>query len=321
MKRRALARYLVVGLPLAFSALAGCRAEEPAPNFTATRLDGTKVSAAEVGALLKRARSKVGDHAAIEALSDLKLPAAVGIPIYQSYLQWWLKSRPPEKPGFWVDVPRIKAARALGEYGAEAKVAFPEIWQLAQTSDKGNGKFFVQALLKISPTDRRLLPYLTKSITGEGMFDFPEACEAIGPFGSAAKAVIPALTQTLKETSSPEKQCPAYVALGQILADDYKYTSAQALEKLRDILKQPDIESSVAFETLRRTKDTSNETAQTLSNILKTRHRIYHNYAAVKTLEKNGLVTQPKVFEAMLRAATSKEDNYSETDQFAANQA
>jgi HEAT repeat protein len=101
---------------------------------------------------------------------------------------------------------RLLAARALGIIGAETKVAIPGLFQALSAEKEGRVRFaLVEALDAIQ--DPTAIAVLAGRLGGDPDFGVRcAAADALGRFGSTAKAAIPVLIAVVKEMKALQKQ-------------------------------------------------------------------------------------------------------------------
>jgi HEAT repeat protein len=118
-----------------------------------------------------------------------------------SQLKLALVEKLNELPGIFIlsataDVRRAKAAEAIGELGAAGKSAIPALLQALKSADGAVHPSAVTALGKIRREPETIIPLLIGYLDDKNLND--EAAEALGDFGSRAKAAVPKLVSLLK---------------------------------------------------------------------------------------------------------------------------
>ncbi len=98
-------------------------------------------------------------------------------------------------------------ARLLGDFGANASSALPELRDLFQGETNGRSRLtFATAICKIDPQDTEAFAYLTNSITNRVDYRLRIYAESrLGYVGPRAASAIPALLDDLGTTNSVER--------------------------------------------------------------------------------------------------------------------
>ncbi|HEY9714047.1 MAG TPA: HEAT repeat domain-containing protein, partial [Chroococcales cyanobacterium] len=144
---------------------------------------------------------------------------------------------------------RQAAARALGDFGAQATSAVPVLIQVIKEGDKDSRVAAAYGLSSI-PAGSSDITSLIALLGDETDSARIAAAKSIGGLGSEAVSAVPALTRLLQDKNDEIKSA-AVKALGKIGPD-----AKAAIPDLKNAMKDPDPEvKSEAADAIRKIKD------------------------------------------------------------------
>jgi HEAT repeat protein len=135
--------------------------------------------------------------------------------LVQALLRTLREEEKSEEYGFHPLTVRASAIYALGNIGADAKTAIPDLAKELKSPQIMIRTNAARALAKIDPKPDLLVPILVDLLKDRDVWVLGAATEALGRIGPPAKDAVPALRETLKD-GRPEVWKPAKQALEKI---------------------------------------------------------------------------------------------------------